>query len=171
MEKSQGATLGTVILAALLLRPGTANSPEPKATTEPGSAITASLQGKAVDGDGPWVASCEFWAPERSAPEEADSSALVVTESKNANGNPLFQAKESQEESDCRAPDESRDTKETPRDNKDDAGAVAKWGIPAGSKPTVTAIIATVPDPIRTNLAFQFDWTIDALLAAAADNG
>jgi hypothetical protein len=158
MEKSHGATLGTVILAALLLRPGTTDNPEPKSTFNRASA-PASLRGAAVSGDGPWVASCEFWAPERLAPQETASPSTVAFGSKTSSGSLSVRATVSKEKADC-------------------VGESGKWGIPVArhfvglaAKPAITAIIATVPDPIRTNLAVQFDWTIDAMLDAAADNG
>jgi hypothetical protein len=157
MEKSHGATLGTVILAALLLRPGTMDTPEAKPAVNPAS-TPAGLQGKAVSGDGPWVASCEFWAPERLAPPLTASPSTVALESKGSSGSLSFKATVSEEERDCE-------------------GEKGKWGVPRPgefvgqeAKPKITAIIATVPDPIRTNLALQFDWTIDAMLEAAADN-
>jgi hypothetical protein len=51
----------------------------------------------------------------------------------------------------------------------------AAWGIPdTGTDPThpleISAIVATVPDPIHSHLALDFDRTIDTLLLAASDN-
>jgi hypothetical protein len=49
---------------------------------------------------------------------------------------------------------------------------LGKWGFPGpGVKPDIKALIAIVPDPARTNMALQFDRTIDALMGAASDNG
>jgi hypothetical protein len=52
--------------------------------------------------------------------------------------------------------------------------ADAQWGIPdarAGEHvPEISAIIATVPDPIHSHLALDFDRTVDTLLLAASDN-
>jgi hypothetical protein len=49
-----------------------------------------------------------------------------------------------------------------------------KWGIPGsdgtGHAPEISAIIATVPDPIHSHLAMEFDRTVDMLLLAATDN-
>jgi hypothetical protein len=159
MEKSHGATLGTVVLAALLLRPGPSSAPEPKETGNPTTTF-ASLQSKGVSGDGPWVASCEYWAPERLAsydPTRASPSKFTF-ESEDPRVNLTLRAAVSKDERDC-------------------VGDPGRWGVPRPEggrerypKPKITAIIATVPDPIRTNLALQFDWTIDALIDAAADN-
>jgi hypothetical protein len=59
---------------------------------------------------------------------------------------------------------------ETPCGSRD-----AAWGIPgSGDEKThaleITAIIATVPDPIHSHLAMDFDRTVDTLLLAASDN-
>jgi hypothetical protein len=152
MEKSHGATLGTVVLAALLLRPGTTGTPELKPEVNPAS-TAAGLQGKAITGDGPWVASCEFWAPEWRAPTPSTNTfpTSFSLQSEDARGNLSLQGKVSQE--------------------RDCDGETGKWGIPKAvefpepdTTPKITVIIATVPDPIRTNLALQFDWTIDAML-------
>jgi hypothetical protein len=47
------------------------------------------------------------------------------------------------------------------------------WGIPispTGVAPHITALIATVPDPIHSSLAIEFDRSIDVLMQAAAEN-
>lgn len=46
------------------------------------------------------------------------------------------------------------------------------WGIPTSGpdRAQISAIIATVPDPIHSHLALDFDRSIDAILLAAADN-
>jgi hypothetical protein len=46
------------------------------------------------------------------------------------------------------------------------------WGIPRSGpdRAEISAIIATVPDPIHSHLALDFDRSIDAILLAAADN-
>ena len=49
-----------------------------------------------------------------------------------------------------------------------------EWGIPqstSGLTPHITAIIATVPDPIHSAMALKFDRFIDVLTQAAAENG
>jgi hypothetical protein len=51
----------------------------------------------------------------------------------------------------------------------------AAWGLPATSNASMqavemNAIIATVPDPIHSHLALDFDRAVDALLLAASDN-
>lgn len=53
----------------------------------------------------------------------------------------------------------------------------ARWGLPADIKDQVGkglqahAVIATVPDPVHSHLAPEFDRTLDALIGAASDNG
>ncbi len=49
------------------------------------------------------------------------------------------------------------------------------WGIPQADDPSheleISAIVATIPDPIHSHLALDFDRSVDAILLAAADNG
>jgi hypothetical protein len=51
---------------------------------------------------------------------------------------------------------------------------VDAWGIPGPDDPEhapeISAVIATVPDPIHSHLAMDFDRTVDTLLLAASDN-
>ena len=75
------------------------------------------------------MASCDYWAPARSATEGEDDS-------------------------------ECGDDRQT------------RWGLPDSSpNHKIKTVIALVPDPVRTNMSLQFDRTIDALMAAAGDNG
>jgi hypothetical protein len=178
--------MGAVLLAALAFRgvgPGT------HAAGIQGGPATAAVEsiGKEAQGDGPWIASCEYWAPGREAPEEksrgrtslnfsplqADGSRKVTLSGAEVDGS-----------SDCE-------------------GGLARWGLPvlaglqkpssskpksgqkarqtesfdqkaeeeAALKPRITIIVATVPDPVHTNMAPQFDRIIDALIDAAGDNG
>jgi len=48
-----------------------------------------------------------------------------------------------------------------------------RWGFPKDTAQAVdvTAIIATVPDPVHTHLSMQFDRAVDTILQAATDNG
>ena len=47
---------------------------------------------------------------------------------------------------------------------------LGRWGFPVGAgQVDVTAIIATVPDPVHTHLALAFDRTVAAILQAASD--
>jgi hypothetical protein len=161
MNKSQGTTMGAVLLAALLFRAGGPGTPASQ-NLDKSTGVTHGAE-KIVAGDGPWAASCSYWAPARSA-QEAVQSEASVTVALAENGHALNGSLtgHSQGASEC---------EET--ENK-------KWGFPEipdltkGSTPlglNVVAVIATMADPVHTNLGFQFDRSIDALIEAAGTNG
>jgi hypothetical protein len=58
-----------------------------------------------------------------------------------------------------------------PSEDKSTCGS-DQWNIPRfiDHRTEISAIIATVPDPIHSHLALDFDRSIDAILLAAADN-
>ena len=105
--------------------------------------------------DGPWIASCNYWAPSRENPEPPDASSVSVNfASEHGQINSLVRASTATEEP-C-------------------PGARDRWGLPKpsdGVKPYITAIIALVPDPLHAHMSLDFDRSIDALLQAGADNG
>lgn len=71
MNKNQGATIGAIVLAGLLLRPAGSSSP-PQSEPPPGGANLLTNSGQMeAQGEGPWLASCKYWAPARQA--ETDS--------------------------------------------------------------------------------------------------
>ena len=49
-----------------------------------------------------------------------------------------------------------------------------EWGIPepasVAARPSITAVIATLPDPVHSSLSLDFDRLIDVITLAAADN-
>ena len=141
MNKTTGATLSILALAALLFRtPGFVSTGHEPSGNRPAAASRQA--GKKVTGEGPWNASCEYWAPARPAVEatsEAGNAAAAASE---------------EGTSEC----------------GDDL--LGRWGLPGAEiKPDIHALIAIVPDPARTNMALQFDRMMDALMAAAGDNG
>lgn len=161
MNKSQGTTMGAVLLAALLFRAGGPGAPIPGNTATPATAMHEA--GASAAGDGPWAASCKYWAPARRAGETTDTEPFVnlaLTENgRSLNGSLTGH---SQAESEC------------------EQTVDKKWGLPqtsnvaTGTAPynlKVTAVIATVADPAHTNLGFQFDRTIDSIIEAAGANG
>ncbi|WP_047487134.1 hypothetical protein [Terriglobus sp. TAA 43] len=101
-------------------------------------------------GEGPWVASCRYWA----AIEGGQAGGHLQQTNTNATAKTL-----------------------TGCDSKDDTMG---WNIPsdvAPSKPAadqhpvdITSMIAVVPDPIHSGLALDFDRTLESVLLAAADN-
>jgi hypothetical protein len=160
MNKNRGAAIGAVVLAGLFLRPvGTFSAPQSESLKGGTNLLTTSSPVEA-QGEGPWIASCKYWAPARAADE--------------------YPSAESQSQ-----PDEVQDTLNesnsgidwhlhaTTRDK--DLGCrgegFQRWGFPKDtSSINVKAIIATVPDPVHSHLALAFDRTVDALLQAAVDN-
>ena len=140
MNRNTGSTASILALVALLFGKGfVSTGHEPKA---PGPASVLRQTRANVKGDGPWNASCEYWAPARAAID------------------PSFEAENG-------APPSAEERK-----SKCGNDRVGRWGLPGTEvKPDIKALIAVVPDPGRTNMALQFDRTIDALMAAAGDNG
>jgi hypothetical protein len=157
VNKSQGATAGAIVLAGILLHPFSGFSPQTSAanTGAAGSSSTSIQADANAASDGPWVASCKYWAPSRVNPEPTDASSVSVN----------FVSESGQIDSRVRA---SAATEEPC------PGAQDRWGIPAATdsvKPEITAIIALVPDPLHAHMSLDFDRSIDALLQAGADNG
>jgi hypothetical protein len=158
MNKSQGTAMGAVLLAALLFRSGEPGVPSPRPNE---SQKLTQLTGKGVAGDGPWTASCKYWDSIKEAGEpdhQAPSIDLTLTESTNKTNseNDLKGSftSPSQDGSECGS-DENK-----------------KWGFPdpASQNLNVVAVIATMADPTHTNLGFQFDRGIDAIIEAAEAN-
>ena len=155
MNKSQGVAIGAFLLSGLLLR---SRSPTSSGQTAPeesaGDHSSVSASSEEINTQGPWIASCNYWASVRTGPSAASSTSpgppvqIDVTEP----ARPTVQVEINQaaEELGC---DPSR-----------------KWGIPNDGRISVETLIATVPDPVHTHLAMVFDRTIDDLLQAAGDN-
>lgn len=152
MNKGPGVTIGALIAAGLMLRPGTNPPPAPPNSKNPELPVQS---GTEVPTEGPWIASCNYWAPVRKAEAQKKPDSLEGTLKLKGRLDLEFRlTADSKEELGCNsAPDE-------------------RWGFPKDSAHAVdvTAIIATVPDPVHTHLAMQFDRAVDTILQAAADN-
>ena len=157
MNKTQGVTAGAFVLAGILLHPFSGFSPQ-TAVPNIGAAAAASKSIKAdakSASDGPWIASCNYWAPSRMNREPPDTSSVSVS----------FASESGQIDSRVKTSAE----KEAPC-----PGAQDRWGLPQASDgvtPDITAIIALVPDPLHAHMSLDFDRSIDALLQAGEDNG
>jgi hypothetical protein len=174
INKGQGATIGAILLAGLLLRPLGSYSPQQTASSNGVTPLTGSST-QEPEKQGPWIASCNYWAADRNVPETDSSSsrdAHPMTAAPGTNlkvqiqpGIPV--------DSDQRVPVDVY--QHPPPEGQEQAcgsDPTKRWGIPVnGVQLRVTALIATVPDPVHTHLALSFDRTVDALLQAAADNG
>jgi hypothetical protein len=99
---------------------------------------------KFATGEGPWLASCHYWAAVRLAP----SPAAKTTPQLNIN---LTQTETNFDA----AVQGSLDAAKTDCELAGDG-----WGIPGKAstlKPEIHAIVVAVPDPIHSHLALEFD--------------
>src|SRR5271165_1038967 len=155
MNKNQGFAAGLVVAATLMLRsvaPSSAPDAPPSAAASDANAPQAPTETR----DGPWIASCNYWAPVRPAspPPRRDPEISGTIDSRPVDLH-LNLPDSGKQERGCVV--------------KNDTG---KWGFPDDfSQIQVTALIAVVPDPVHTHLGLTFDRTMDALLQAGSDNG
>ena len=155
MNKGQSVTAGAFVLAGVLIQPfATRTPPASSLPTSQTAAATSSAASSGPTGEGPWIASCNYWSASRAHEDgkatAAETSLNLKIESKRFHLN---------------------ETASTPAET---SCGQDRWGLPdaasGGVKPEITAIIAAVPDPLGAITALEFDRTIDALLQAAADN-
>ncbi|MGA9673282.1 MAG: hypothetical protein WBQ94_29090 [Terracidiphilus sp.] len=161
MNRNQGITAGAILAAGMLLRP-TASVAPVAAMSEHGVQTPASKAMSKMDGEGPWLASCKYWAPVRDALQPSAEKKAKVTISVQDEGGKI--------ESETHASAEEDDS-ECPVDNKMGDNP---WGFPSGGgavQPKIHAIVATVDNPVHSHEALAFDREIDALIMAAGDNG
>ena len=158
MNKSEGTTLSAALLAVLLFHSGGSSLKTPG-----DSSTSLRQQKKSAAGKGPWAASCKYWAPARAVTDglnQEPSEEISLTRNHRTLSGRIT----------------------THADNVGLCGETAdkKWGFPAAdnrSNPEISSnlnvitVIATVADPAHTNLGFQFDRSIDALIEAAGANG
>ncbi len=155
MNKGQGATtIGAILLTGLMFRGGA--NPGLQESSNASSKPTSAQQSETVTGEGPWLASCKYWAGV--LPVQAESSkdtAPVLDIRLNQTGKTI----------------ESHVTTSVSSENC--SPGTDGWGIPPNTSdehnPEISAIIATVPDPVHSDLSLDFDRTIDAVLLAAAN--
>ena len=152
MNKGQSLAVSTILAAAILLRPMNSSGPPP-AESPRGDAGEAATTTQTAAGEGPWIASCNYWAPMRQPADPSETAPEVHGTLKQDQIQLHVHLDQAKTELGCRS------------DRFD------RWGFPAPADPVdVTAIIATVPDPVHTHFALAFDRTVDAILQAAGDN-
>ena len=155
MEKSQGLAIGAVLAAAFFLRPSGSPPAADVHTSESGVSQTA--RSSQVRHQGPWIASCNFWAAERRPAEQVMANPSNTHATLDLHSDLL--------DIHARLIDTDKEEQACHSDR------LLRWGIPDGHRPVqITALIATVSDPVHTHLALTFDRTITALLDAANDN-
>jgi hypothetical protein len=150
MYKGLGATtLSAVLLAGFLFqaKPGNRSSFNLK------SSASTQSETKPVTGEGPWLASCKYWSAAQSTEVPGGDTSSDVDVTLHLSGK------------DVNSHMKSVPTREST------CGLGDGWGIPSASNPEISAIIATIPDPIHSHFALDFDRSVDAILLAAADNG
>jgi hypothetical protein len=144
MNKGLGITsVGTILLAGLLFQAKPSDSHPPQQSSA--SAV------RPTSGDGPWQASCKYWSAAQSADLSSKKTSSDLDVTLHLSGKDI---------------DSHIKTAPAPESV---CGTGDGWGIPHGSE--ISAIVATIPDPIHSHLALDFDRSIDAILLAAADNG
>ena len=153
MAKVQSyTTIGAILLAGTMFRSSLSSRPS-QSSDKPRETTSASVE-KPTPPEGPWLASCQYWAAVHSAPVAA------------AETTPQLNIKLSETDTTLDASvTGSLDGMKTTCEQNGDA-----WGIPNTPNVEIHAIIATVPDPIHSHLALEFDRSIDSLMQAAADN-
>lgn len=159
MNKNQGILAGAILAVAILLRPLGLDIP----TSSDASRLSQVLPTNQTKGaneterarEGPWVASCGYWSPARAATDPRNFPAVPKQQ------DPSWYQVLGEAIRGAEAPEPGCGS--TPE---------GKWGFPEKRAPIdLTAIIATIPDPVHTHLAMEFDRTVTALLQAASDNG
>ena len=154
MNKNQGATIGAIMLAGIMLRPPSGSlSPFPGDSAITSGSVQSSSLSSESNSQGPWLASCRYWS--------------VFTQSA-----PVSQPSEVSGTVASTTGDLDWEVKTGSGDNDQGCGDrdFQRWGFPVDGTPVkIDAIIATVPDPVHTHLALAFDRTIDAILQAAAE--
>jgi hypothetical protein len=158
MAKKEGMTAGAIVLAGALLHPFAGTNSQPKSDILPNAAKHSVLNSAPeATGEGPWTASCHYWASARySAQEKEDVPSASITHDVDKSKNKDQYSIRKQAEPSC-------------------FGSNNRWGIPTIKElpnvSKISAAIAIVPDPLHAHAALDFDRTIDALLQAASDNG
>ena len=122
-------------------------------SSEPVDITSSQSTTKVVTGEGPWMASCKYWSAAQSAGPASKDKSQDLDVTLHLSGNDV---------------DSHVKTAPVPESA---CGAGDGWGIPQGPEPEISSIVATIPDPIHSHLALDFDRSVDAILLAAADNG
>jgi hypothetical protein len=147
MHKGTGVvTLGATLLAGMMFQTRTRTTPYRDQHQVSDVLSTAEF----ATGEGPWLASCNYWSAVKTADPSSQGTSPPEVTIAQEDGVKL-QLKHSEDKASC--------------------GPKA-WNIPTDAEhPTeISTIVATVPDPIHSHFALDFDRSIDAILLAAADN-
>jgi hypothetical protein len=161
VNRNQGITAGAILAAGLMLRPTASVAPTSMVEHGAETSNSKSIAAKPAE-DGPWLASCKYWAPVREGlPDVSGEHTKVKISILRQNGETESETNATVEEAGAECP-------------VDESKGIDRWGFPSERttfQPKIHAIIATVHDPVHTHLALNFDREIDALVMAAGDNG
>jgi hypothetical protein len=157
MNKGLGATtFGAILLAGFMFQAKHDSSPTSNQQNTSSQPST-----KPITGEGPWMASCKYWSAAQSTEALAKDAPRDLDVTLHQTDNTV--------ESHIK-------TSTSPEALCGPGGDV--WGIPKAPdtsdhspEPEISTIVATIPDPIHSHLALDFDRSVDAILLAAADNG
>jgi hypothetical protein len=161
MTRNQGVVAAAIVFAGMVMRPA----------IQPGSGIDASnsIQKSKTQsaqstfgalGDGPWRASCNYWKPGLSRDTKSGTKGTVEAV---GSSELKISVTEIADHFDSHISGSS--------DKPDTMCGKGGWGITKDTAPNITAIIATVPDPMRSATPWEFDRTIEVLMQAAAQYG
>ncbi|MCU1314460.1 MAG: hypothetical protein JWM54_2217, partial [Acidobacteriaceae bacterium] len=142
MEKRSGSITAALLVGAGLMLHGFAG-PGPSGASKHAEMGSSSREN--AEREGPWKASCQYWEALRQ--NRPKTSATPASDSQVDGSNPPG--------SECSA---------TEWGLPDNIGQLRQHGLQAH------AVIATVPDPVHSHLAPEFDRAMDALVGAASDN-
>ena len=155
MNRNQGLLAGTVLALAFLFRPAGVNvsaSPSGAANSENlSTGLSVAQKNAGQSPEGPWLASCMYWAPVRPTVDLPDRQ--------------------------IRGPEKIAEAiagmVEAPKDPGCGSNDAGRWGLPLGKlnqRIELMTMIVSLPDPVHTHLAMAFDRSIDGVLEAASDN-
>ncbi|SEB37561.1 hypothetical protein [Terriglobus roseus] len=145
-------TVAFTLMASALFQSGRTVSSAPKESPTPKTTPVSAkgIPGQQVMGEGPWIASCRYWAAVY-RPEITKANPSATTDA----------AVSSMPTAGCGSPEGVGWN--IPRDD-------AKAGNTAASPASdITSLIAVVPDPVHSGLSLDFDRTLESVLLAAAD--
>lgn len=173
MNRTQATSIGVITLAGLMLRPIGPVAPDREAPLVAASPSALSAEGASI-GTGPWVASCKYWAATRALPDDQLGQAQSASGHFTASGATIdLQITAKRVEVGCSSPDNRwgfPKTVDAPQLASNSPQGHTSSAAPEKPIPHVTALIAVVPDPVRTHQALNFDRTIDSIVEAAAAN-
>ena len=168
MNKTQSAiTASCFVLGSAFLQQGkpVKSPPAQNASSASGGQTSGALSpANEATGDGPWRASCQYWAEVRFAearPPKTQGTAKLTLNTTNTDANLDFSY----------APDDSTagcgSVVSTSSSNATQIASEVRrrWGLPdSGSK--ITAIIAVLPSPVKGHMELDFDRSIDVHISS-----